>query len=164
MNNNYIQHWGILGQKWGVRRYQNEDGTLTEEGRLRYQKKDIDWAKKNQKKITDAVYKTSRKQLNKYVETDLNKRDDIQKYNSNGRLSYTYINEFNKQMAKIMTENASAIRTPNLEQTIQFVAKRGDIGVEMVVADQEADVAGIFKNGVYANGRFAYKKTYAQQA
>jgi hypothetical protein len=36
MNNNYIQHWGILGQKWGVRRYQNEDGTLTEEGRLRY--------------------------------------------------------------------------------------------------------------------------------
>ena len=32
----YLIHFGILGQKWGVRRYQNEDGTLTEEGKKRY--------------------------------------------------------------------------------------------------------------------------------
>ena len=29
-------HYGIEGQKWGLRRYQNDDGTLTEAGRLRY--------------------------------------------------------------------------------------------------------------------------------
>ena len=31
-----LMHHGILGQKWGVRRYQNEDGTYTEAGKKRY--------------------------------------------------------------------------------------------------------------------------------
>lgn len=31
-----LYHHGILGQKWGVRRFQNSDGTLTAEGRIRY--------------------------------------------------------------------------------------------------------------------------------
>lgn len=32
---NYLMHHGIKGQKWGVRRYQNADGSLTPEGRKR---------------------------------------------------------------------------------------------------------------------------------
>lgn len=36
MYNDYIQHHGILGQKWGVRRFQNADGSLTSRGRKRY--------------------------------------------------------------------------------------------------------------------------------
>ncbi len=32
----YLAHHGIKGQRWGVRRYQNEDGTLTSAGRKRY--------------------------------------------------------------------------------------------------------------------------------
>ena len=31
-----LQHHGIKGQKWGVRRYQNEDGSLTNAGKKRY--------------------------------------------------------------------------------------------------------------------------------
>lgn len=31
-----LYHYGIEGQKWGVRRFQNKDGTLTAEGRAHY--------------------------------------------------------------------------------------------------------------------------------
>lgn len=35
--NNELMHHGILGMKWGIRRYQNKDGTLTAAGRRRVQ-------------------------------------------------------------------------------------------------------------------------------
>lgn len=35
MNDLEIYHHGIKGQRWGIRRFQNEDGSLTKEGRER---------------------------------------------------------------------------------------------------------------------------------
>lgn len=36
LSNDYLEHHGIKGQKWGIRRYQNPDGTLTAEGLAKY--------------------------------------------------------------------------------------------------------------------------------
>lgn len=43
----YLEHHGIKGQRWGVRRFQNPDGTLTDKGRKHYQKK-LDREKRKQ--------------------------------------------------------------------------------------------------------------------
>lgn len=40
MDNNYLMHHGILGMKWGIRRFQNKDGSLTAKGKKRYNDKD----------------------------------------------------------------------------------------------------------------------------
>ena len=45
MNLNYysnsIAHHGVKGQRWGVRRYQNEDGSLTNRGKQKKEKKEL---------------------------------------------------------------------------------------------------------------------------
>lgn len=41
---NELQHHGIKGQKWGVRRFQNADGSLTAEGKKRYSVSDYQQA------------------------------------------------------------------------------------------------------------------------
>lgn len=54
---NALAHYGIFGMKWGVRRYQNEDGTYTEEGKRRYgsdNKNEKDnWKKSDAKNLSD---------------------------------------------------------------------------------------------------------------
>lgn len=53
---NYLAHFGIKGQKWGVRRFQNEDGTLTNAGKQRYGDDNSEvknWKKSDVKQLSD---------------------------------------------------------------------------------------------------------------
>ena len=37
-----LKHYGVLGMKWGVRKYQNKDGSLTEKGKKKYRANESD--------------------------------------------------------------------------------------------------------------------------
>ena len=50
MDNTELTHHGIKGQRWGVRRYQNADGTRTAAGKRREQSSDADKQIKNERK------------------------------------------------------------------------------------------------------------------
>lgn len=47
---NELAHWGIKGMRWGIRRYQNKDGSLTKAGRKRYKDSDQEEETVEQKK------------------------------------------------------------------------------------------------------------------
>jgi len=52
MDKNVLVHYGVLGMKWGVRRYQNKDGSLTAAGQKRYDRdKRENAAKKKENRI-----------------------------------------------------------------------------------------------------------------
>lgn len=65
MANNELRHAGVKGMKWGVRRYQNPDGTLTPAGRKRYGHEDYRRAhsRKSIKSMSDVELKARNNRL-----------------------------------------------------------------------------------------------------
>lgn len=84
--NNELKHYGIQGMKWGVRRWQNKDGTLTSAGRKRYgrgEKMDVN-------DLNDS--KTTRKVKKDYNE--LSDRDFSNKYRTTKNVYRKRVNKY----------------------------------------------------------------------
>ena len=96
MDNDYIQHYGILGQKWGVRRYQNKDGTLTPAGKRRLASLDAEREKLESK----------RKELDKkYYRVTGKSFDNESKVPEKRKISDISDDELRDKLARLRMEN-----------------------------------------------------------
>lgn len=84
MANDYLIHWGKKGMKWGVRRYQNKDGTLTDAGRKRYARDAREKEFNKYDKEAGKYYRTSKKNGRTDLDADANRyvTEDLQRTKS----------------------------------------------------------------------------------
>ena len=79
MTSNELYHHGIKGMKWGVRRYQNKDGTLTKAGRKKMAKLDKEYSKligqkRNTESPNTSSSPTKKKKLSEMTDDEIRAR------------------------------------------------------------------------------------------
>lgn len=72
--NNQIWHWGVKDMKWGVRRYQNADGSLTEAGKRRYAANKV---ANNKKKEKNRLSDEELRDPNRWVKEDTERTKQV---------------------------------------------------------------------------------------
>ena len=103
MTKSELYHHGILGMKWGQRRFQNPDGTYTEEGKRRRRS---DSYSEDHKRYAANKRKSIEQLSTKEIE-ELNRRDSaIYNYNRNHKVGKDYVNKIG---SKILEKSAEAI-------------------------------------------------------
>lgn len=75
-----LYHHGILGQKWGIRRYQNLDGTLTSRGKQRYRENKYGDERRQNRNDRHKSYKKDRMSPNDRLRYKLEKAKLKQEY------------------------------------------------------------------------------------
>ena len=123
MNADELKHYGVKGMKWGVRRFQNSDGSLTADGKKRYSGdnlKDIQKQVNQGKNVVDGVKKTKAKAAEKRTEKKI--KDDLSQMSD-------------KELRDI-------VNRLNMEERYMQVMKSRDVQVGKSKADKILDYAG----------------------
>lgn len=138
----YLEHHGILGQRWGIRNEQRNQARL--------ERKDEKWATTKGEKIRKKTQKKVMGEMDQFVRSQL-----VMSYTPNGKVSSKTILQFNNKLADLMNKQIGDISAPS-GRVLRFVAKRGQMGVHTAVADAGYDLNQLNK-GVFRTGKVAYK-------
>ena len=137
-------HYGVKGMKWGVRKDRGASGL---------QRKDARWVRRKSAKVTEKARKKSSREIKKL--TKELQRDPTARTKS-GRLSSKAILDYNTKVASAMNSKVKNLKSPS-GKTVTFVAKRGEVGVLLALADQGYDMDRL-RNGLFTSGKVAYRK------
>lgn len=162
LDSDYISHHGIKGMKWGVRRYQNTDGSLTAQGKKRYNNSSPDtstfFGRLKQGHL-------ERKEIRSHIRSakERNRRETGNKY-SNARLKDAY-DAYEKDMndSKMTKLRNDARKQYKLEQVAKNNMRRAkEEYVDALDRGGNDSLMRQVSNSLYGRSYYDAKKTYEQ--
>ena len=155
--NAQLYHHGIKGQKWGVRRFQNKDGSLTPAGKKRISKQYKKIAVATTKDIADNAanlwvdaYNKSAQEMNDGGIDKFNKAQR-KKYGENYAERDGYMSDYEELFDKVMTKNLNQVKyefmsnNSNYKKSKELVDKYGMTDWDELAKDNESAIVELRK-------------------
>lgn len=158
----FLEHHGILGMKWGVRRYQNEDGSLTDAGKKRYnteRKVGFFEARRIKKKRAEAAKKRAETLAKKKAEEESAQKHEAEKQEAIRSGNATQIAKFQNELSN--QELRDALDRLNSKQRLSDLVdketpkKETKLDKAMKIAEKGAKYADIAEKGIKVYNTFA---------
>ena len=113
-SNSELYHYGIKGQKWGIRRYQNADGSLTPKGKKRLAKME---------KYRDKMASKAQKNADRHAQLSNEAKANVRDLKKHGANSETYkrwkAEEYDKREREYESNEKNKIKGPDGETYVK---------------------------------------------
>lgn len=162
-----LYHHGIKGQRWGVRRYQNEDGTLTVAGKKRYSKNEIKEIQDNINDLKSQTINECNKKLNKTIGVYKNylksMDEDINKTINDKKARSDAYNKMKKYLGSPETVDDDELIEYAASEVAASIVKESNKTTMLSKAVDKAHEEYMNSVEEYADGLLTYSKNFSNK-
>ena len=137
-----LKHYGIQGMRWGVRRYENKDGTLTEAGKKRYRTNEK--GQPRDRESAKLYFQESKKIKNRMLNSDVNYSDEFDQTKLGIQLRKQYDKAYDSYFNKERPTKKDELAFVSIEE--KYLRASGEYCAKKLIEEYGDELAYVYAN------------------